>query len=121
MSITKTCEITQAKAIEVAVRFLDRRGYDIIEQGESVDQFDIVAKDADTLVFVNVYHREQGEGFLDGEAEREVVEQAAIEWFAKDHDGIYVDLAVRFDVVALVVLASDRALIRHHKNAVPGE
>ena len=66
MSITKSNEITQAKAIEIAARFLDRKGYSIIEQGESGgSKFDIVAKDGYTLVFANVYFRERGEGMSD--------------------------------------------------------
>lgn len=35
--------------------------------------------------------------------------------YLQDHD--FVDMAVRFDVVAIMVLGKDKALIRHHVNA----
>lgn len=35
--------------------------------------------------------------------------------YLQDHD--FVDMAVRFDVIAIMVLKKDRALIRHHVNA----
>lgn len=35
--------------------------------------------------------------------------------YLQDHD--FVDMSVRFDVVAILVISNDRALIRHHVNA----
>ena len=35
--------------------------------------------------------------------------------YLQDHE--YVDMAVRFDVVGLLVIKPDRALLRHHINA----
>ena len=75
------------KSNQAAATFLDRRGYEIIEQPWK--------SDADSRVSI--------EGF-------------AINWLKCNRD--YADCPVRFDHIGLVVLGSDRALIKHHINAM---
>ena len=36
-------------------------------------------------------------------------------WYLRDHD--YTDMCVRFDIVALLVVNGERALVRHYVNA----
>ena len=103
-----------------AARFLERRGYDIVDRNWTckAGEADIVAKDQDNLVFVEVKTRTNLEVGLPEEAvdaaKRQRYERIAAYYLA-DHP--YVDMQVRFDVVAILVCAPDRALIRHHIDA----
>ena len=103
-----------------AARFLERRGYDIVERNWTckAGEADIVAKDNENLVFVEVKTRTNLEVGLPEEAvdaeKRQRYERIAAYYLA-DHP--YVDMQVRFDVVGILVCAPDRALIRHHIDA----
>ena len=105
---------------DAAARFLHKRGYDIVERNWScfAGEADIVARDGDTLVFVEVKTRANCEKGFPAEAvtrqKRERYEKIALAYL-QDHE--VADLTIRFDVVAIVVIATDRALIRHHINA----
>lgn len=105
---------------DAAARFLEKRGYDIVERNWEcfAGEADIVARDAGTLVFVEVKTRSNCDRGFPSEAvnkqKRERYEKIALAYL-QDHD--VTDIAVRFDVVAIVVISSDRALIRHHINA----
>lgn len=103
-----------------AVRFLDRRGYEIVERNWtcSAGEADIIARDDETLVFIEVKTRSNTDKGFPSEAvnaaKRRRYEGIAAQ-FLQGYD--VVDVAVRFDVVSIVVVAVDRALIRHHINA----
>ena len=87
---------------EAAARFLERRGYDIVERNWecAAGEADIVARDGDgSIVFVEVKTRSNCERGLPSE----------------DYD--VVDVPVRFDIIGIVAVAEDRAMIRHHINA----
>ncbi len=105
---------------EAAARFLVSKGYDIVARNWScfAGEVDIVARDEKNLVFVEVKTRSSIEKGFPSEAvtraKRERYEKIALAYLA-DHDEV--GLTVRFDVIALVAVASDRALIRHHINA----
>ena len=105
---------------DAAARFLERRGYEIVDRNWccAAGEADIVAIDREVLVFVEVKTRTSLERGLPEEAvdaeKRSRYERIAALYLAC-HD--YVDMQVRFDVVALLVSAPDRALIRHHINA----
>lgn len=108
------------KGEEAAARFLYRRGYEIVERNWKcfAGEADIIARDNDTLVFVEVKTRRDCQKGFPSEAvtktKRERYERIALA-FLSDHD--ISDVSVRFDVVSLVVIAGKRALIRHHINA----
>ncbi len=108
---------------EAAARFLVRRGYDIVARNWEcyAGEADIIAKDPDTLVFVEVKTRKDCQKGFPAEAvtleKRTKYEKIALA-FLKDYD--VVDIAVRFDVISIVVVSSDRALIRHHIAAFSG-
>ena len=105
---------------DAAARFLDRRGYDIVERNWTcaAGEADIIARDGDALVFVEVKTRSNTEKGLPSEAvdagKRRRYERIAA-LFLVDYD--VVDVPVRFDVVSIVVVPPDRAFIRHHIGA----
>lgn len=114
----------KTRALAAAERYLEHRGYALIESSPTlpVDNLtDIVANDGNAIVFIEVLAKDNADtGFpeeLDSERIREAKEMAAIRWLERQ-GGRYCDMAIRFDVVSLVVLAPDRALIRHHINAM---
>lgn len=110
----KTDELT-AKATEAATRFLERKGYKILDR--EPDGFGAVARDREAIVFVEVRVRHAVErGFDDRQIDREGFELAAAAWLAA-HREVGADVPVRLDVLSLLILDPDRALVRHHINA----
>jgi putative endonuclease len=82
-------------------------------------EIDIVALDGDELVFVEVKTRRSeragtGEEAVSPAKQRRITRLAAA--YMKDA-GISDVKQVRFDVVAIRVIAEDRALLRHHRSA----
>ena len=107
------------KSNQAAATFLDRRGYEIIEQpwkSNADSRVSIVAKDEDALVFTSVSARRDTDSFPTEHLNRQKLEGFAINWLKDNRD--YADCPVRFDHIGLVVLGSDRALIKHHINAM---
>ena len=111
----------KASAVQAASRFLSRRGYDILatDWKSAAATADIVSKDGEALVFVKVRTRTGTEaGFPSecrGAAERTERERVALAYLA-EHDTV--NMFVRFDDVSMVVVAPDRAMIRHHINSM---
>lgn len=109
-------------ATEAASRYLGHRGYTVLETGWTcpAGTADIVAKDGNTLVFANVSSRDSAERGFPSESRSKKVraqrENIAIAWLAKHQD--IVNETVRFDNLALLVVDSQRAFIRHHINAL---
>ena len=103
-----------------AARYLERFGYEILEMNwqSPAGEVDIVARDCDALVFVEVKTRTNiAKGFpieVFDEEKRARYEKIAM-WYLRDYD--FVDIPVRFDIVSLMAVAEDRALIRHYVNA----
>ena len=59
----------QEKAVKAAARFVERKGYELLEAGwtsPEVTQVDLIANDEDTLVFIDVATTEYGEGGFEG-------------------------------------------------------
>ena len=109
----------QEKAVKAATRFIERKGYELLEAGWASPEgtlIDLVANDEDTLVFIDVTATEYGEGgFEGGKVKRSNLEIAAASWLAGNTpDG---DIQVRFDIIDMLVVSTDRALLRHHINA----
>lgn len=105
---------------EAASRFLMRRGLEILERNWTclAGEADIVAREDDTVIFVEVKTRSSCEkGFpeeaVDAEKRDRYEKIAAL--YLRDYE--YVDIPVRFDIISIVVISSDRALIKHHINA----
>lgn len=109
---------------EAAARYLYRRGYEIVERNWkcAFGEADIIARDSDAIVFVEVKTRRGIERGFPSEAvgkdKRARYEKIALT-FLKDYD--INNIAIRFDVVAIVSMGDGRALIRHHINAFSAE
>ena len=109
------------RATEAVSRFLDRRGYIVLETNwkSEAGTADIVAEDGCRLVFVKVSARDGAASGLPverhGAAEREKVTLA---WLAK-HD--VTDVPIRFDEVAMAVISPDRAMIRHRISSMSSD
>ena len=103
---------------EAAERFLRHRGYDICDTWELGSQFGYVTKDDDVVSFVRLHLGEFANPELPEESgiSREEFEQVVTKWLASDKAEDMVDMPVRFDVLSLKMLSSDRAFIRHHLN-----
>lgn len=103
-----------------AANFLYKRGYDIIDRNWECKfgEADIVARDGDCIVFVEVKTRKDVQKGFPSEAisseKRSKYEKIALA-FLKDYDAV--DVPVRFDVISIVVIGPNRALIRHQINA----
>lgn len=109
-----------ARGEQAAARFLERRGYEILERNWCchAGEADIIAKDEDTIVFVEVKTRKRCDHGFPSEAvtpqKRNRYEKIALAYLA-DYD--QVDYPVRFDVISIVVIGSAKAMIRHQINA----
>lgn len=105
---------------EAAAQYLYHRGYTIEERNWTcaAGEADIIARDENALVFVEVKTRTGAEKGHPEEAvdarKRARYEKIAALYLA-DHE--VVDVQVRFDVVSILVVSEDRAFIRHHINA----
>lgn len=102
---------------EAAVRFLHRHGYDIVARNWECGfgEADIIARDSNALVFVEVKTRSNCSKGLPAEAvdagKQSRYEKIALSFLSRH--SLDVDLPVRFDVVSIVVVAPDRAVVRH--------
>jgi putative endonuclease len=114
-------EATGRRGEDLAHRYLQRKGYTIIGRNyrtrSGSGEIDIIARDGDTLVFVEVKTRTTA---ADAEPERAMGErkEAALIRGARDYcRRTNADPAlVRFDVVGVVL--GESARIRHAKNAL---
>lgn len=107
------------KSNQAAAAYLNRRGYEIVEQPweDDIDSpVSIVAQDEDALVFVSVAARRDSDSFPPERLNQEELEGFAIGWLKDNCDRA--DCAVRFDHIGLLLMSPDRALIRHHINVM---
>lgn len=110
---------------DAAAAYLERQGFTVVERNwrTSAGEVDIICVDGDDLVFVEVKTRKSETKGTPAEAITPV-KQRRYERLAREYvaqSGLD-DVSVRFDVVAILVTAKDRALLRHHRAAfVVGE
>ncbi len=112
-------EALNEKAIEATVRFLERKGCEVVDRKwagpEGIGAIDLVAVEDGELVFVDVAARRSTDGFPEAHVGRELREVLAAKWLG-EHSDEYVNASVRFDDVAMMVMDDDRALLRRHVN-----
>ena len=107
------------RAKQAAARYLEFKGYEIVDRDWPCEAgvIDIVAYDVDgTLAFINV--RTSREGFHDPgneAARRRLFESVALAYLG-EHD--VEDTQVRYDDICLVPVGNDRAMLKHHVNAL---
>lgn len=112
-------EAIDTKAMKGIRSYLERRGFEILEESwaHGGDVIDFIANEEDDLVFVSCQLRQNsGEGFPEEALDRGSLERLAAAYLAEHLDSG--DCAVRFDVVSMLVLGDDRALLRHHRNVL---
>lgn len=107
------------RAVKAAIRFCEHRGYEILDEGWTKEgtagRIDLVAREDDVLVFIDVTVAEQSDGgFKEGNLTREQFEMLAALYLGENEpEG---DIPVRFDSIDLIVVNDNRALLRHHIN-----
>jgi len=105
---------------DAAAAFLERAGMTVVERNWrcSAGEIDIVALDGTTIVLVEVKTRRS----VSKGTPEEAVTPAKRRRYAKlaaaylQSAGVS-DVPLRFDVISLLVVAEDRALLRHHRAA----
>lgn len=114
------------RAQEAARRYIEHMGCAVLDTAYKLPngkQIDIVANEGNELVFIEVKARRDADKGFPSEAmskrKREAMEAAAISWL-KDHASSFVDMMIRFDVISLLVLAENRAIIRHCRGVMNG-
>lgn len=120
-AITSTVDQLQEKGEKAATLCLTRRGYEILETGWTclAGRVPIIAWDEDgAMVFVDVKTRRADEGGFYVEANpaaaRSRFEEIALAYLSDFDD---VDFGFRFDLINIVALSDDRAVIRHEIGA----
>lgn len=109
-------EAIDTKAMKGIKSYLERRGFDILEE-RWAHGGDFIASEEDDLVFISCQlRRNSGEGFPEEVLDRGSLERLAAAYLAEHLDSG--DCTVRFDLVSMLVLSDDRALLRHHRNAL---
>ena len=117
-------EQLKPKAIKASERFLESRGYEILETSWecAAGGADIIARHDADVVFVEVNARTDAEaGFpaeAGTEAKRAKFERTAIAYMAGYEES---DVSVRFDIISMVVFGESRAMLRHHINALSAD
>lgn len=103
-----------------AAQYLAKRGYEILERNWEcfAGEADIIARDGDILVFVEVKTRTNERLGFPSEAvtkeKRQRYEKIACAYVA-EHE--YSDMLMRFDVLGMLVIDEERFIVRHHINA----
>ena len=106
---------------DAAARFLERRGYDILERNWKCEfgEADIIARNEVAIAFVEVKTRTGEQLGLPeeavGPAKRARYEKIVAAYLRTAE--VPFEAMVRFDVIGILVVGPDRALIRHHINA----
>ena len=108
------------KGLVAAKKFVERKGWEIIDECPELAHFDFVAKDENTVVFIGVAtHLSSKDEAVYSErvCSRSIFEQESLEWLVA-HLDIAFDVKLRCDQIALCVLAENRAILRHHIDAL---
>ena len=108
------------RAVSASARYLELRGYEVLEQNwspeGSEESIPLIAYEDDTLVFIDVTARNGFEGFIpESETDREAMEVLAARYLAQAV--VDANVEVRFDIISMMVVREDRAMLKHHINA----
>jgi putative endonuclease len=112
---------TARRGEDAAAAYLERIGMTIEARNwrSPAGEIDIVARDEGTIVFVEVKTRKSERAGTADEAVSPAKQRrvARLSEAYLRSEGVADDVPCRFDVVAIRVLAPDRALLRHHRSA----
>lgn len=102
---------------DAAVAYLERTGLTVVEVNRKTDHgiIPVLALDDTTLVHVTVrvYKGSSPEPYEPTRATMLKHRQRLLDYMAQTG----IDLSMRFDVITILVIAEDRALLRHHRAA----
>ncbi len=105
---------------DAAVAYLERNGFTIVERNwaSKGGEVDIIALDEETLVLCEVKTRRSTSKGTPDEAVTPAKQRRYARLAAEylQSAGLQ-DTHVRFDVISILVVAEDRALLRHHRAA----
>lgn len=114
------------KGEEAAARYLEARGYEIVERNWECrfGEADIIAKDPEgTLCFIEVKTRRSIEAGLPEESvtleKQRRYERIALSYMMKTEDWNDND-CIRFDAIGICATERHRALLRHHRGCFNG-
>ena len=104
------------RAIKAASMFVARRGYEVLDEEWGIPEqeikIDLVARDKNDIVFIDVKARAHGDSLPDEDIDRKRLESVAARWLAS-HPEQAEDVTVRFDAISMMVVREDRALSRY--------
>ncbi len=104
---------------QIALEYLLERNYQILETNWVCGhkEVDIIAKDGDTIVFVEVKTR-HSTCLVEPEASVDVYKQRHLIWAANSYVNRYqYDNDVRFDIIAIVIDRNNEKRIEHIEDA----
>ena len=99
-------------------RSLEHRGIGVLEEGwaHGSDGIDFIAMDDEELVFVDAATKCGGYDMPREEPNQERFERIAAAYLAESEvEGL---TSIRYDIVSLLVVDSEKALLRHHHNVL---
>ena len=101
-------ETAEQRTVAAAKRYLQMRGYEVLDELECGSTPVIVADDCGEMVFAHV-------SFGFGEMPHATFDRDRFEQMAGDYirDNDITDCPVRADALGIMVVADDRALLRH--------
>ncbi|MDR0459080.1 MAG: YraN family protein [Coriobacteriales bacterium] len=108
-----------AKGEEFAARYLEREGVEVVERNWSckAGEADIIARDDDALVFVEVKTRRSMQtGFPEEavtQAKRRRYEKIAAYYLSQKQTA---STRVRFDVISIMLTGEQQAFLKHHRD-----
>ncbi|MDP4172531.1 MAG: YraN family protein [Bacteroidota bacterium] len=105
---------------ELACRFLSEKGFRILERNFRFHkgEIDIIAKDEETLVFVEVKYRQNLEyGYPEEAITRNKILQIRRVANAYIFERKIENVTCRFDVIAILEVSRGRPIINHYLNA----
>lgn len=108
------------RSIRAAECFLRRMDYKVMDTWDQQDFYGVVAMDSgNELVFAQVLCKPvDAGGFLEGESvDRNELELLACDWL-REQGPDFTNTRIRFDVVSMLLIDSNRALLRHQLNAL---
>lgn len=115
----KTYTTLENRGIKAAKMFLERKGFELIDENPTQDAIDLVARFDNVLSIITLATRDASEtGFPEENLARHSLETAAVQWLSEHEDEIPTDIRVRFDSIALLILSDSRAFLRMHTNVL---
>ena len=116
----KACNSMYAKGLEVSKVFLQRRGFEILEQEKHGFAFIAIDDEMDAIAFIELAVREGGFPVEGAVSNRQRIDyENRIADFLADYDGP--EMGITVHKLCINVLSNNRAMMRMYRNALaPG-